>query len=322
MPTRRADSQLVRLKKTIIEQTIARKMSTAQAAGLLRMHPKAFLRLKSRYRKIGEDSLWPKRTGPKTGSREPVNKTPEDVEDMVLMLADSHPFLGPRPLAEKMAVHGFPLDQSTVWRILRRRTDRYARPSKRWKEKPKLYALDEPGIEVQADGNYPFGRARRLVVLDAVDDCSRFLCAEAYEREDIPSMKLFITKLVRESPFRIRSIRLDNKFRGRIMKDFCADLGIHVIFNEPYRPEQNGKIERYHKTFKRECVWRTISFYDPMPTVRYKLALWVKHYNYGRRHTGLGMNSLTPAQKVASVYLARAIHYPHLVTGTLQQYTA
>jgi transposase InsO family protein len=219
-----------------------------------------------------------------------------------------------------MASHGFPLNQSTVWRILRRRTDRYARPSRRWKEDPKLYALEVPGIEVQVDGCFPFGRARRLCVIDAVDDCSRFLCAEAYFGEDMESMKLFIGKLVCESPFRIRSIRLDNKFRGDALRKFCADMGIGVIFNEPYRPEMNGKIERYHKTFKRECVWRTISFHDSMDTVRYKIALWVKYYNNVRRHTGLGMNGLTPAQKVASVYLSRTIYYPQLVTGTLQQY--
>ncbi|MBU1029171.1 hypothetical protein KKE28_03140, partial [Patescibacteria group bacterium] len=46
----------------------------------------------------------------------------------------------------------------------------------------------------------------------------------------------------------------------------------------------------------------------------------VQHYNHERRHTGLSMNKLTPAQKVASVYLSRTVHYPHLVTGTLQQY--
>lgn len=308
------------LKKIIIEQTFERKMTTAQASGLLRMHPKAFLRLKSRYQKEGESALWSKKPGPKPGSREPANKTPEEVEDLVLALADRFPWLGPAPLAEKAAGHGFPMNQSTVWRILRRRTDRYSRPAKRWKEDPKLYALEEPGIEVQTDGCFPFGRARRLCVIDAVDDCSRFLCAEAYEGENLLSMKLFIVKLVRVSPFRIRAIRLDNKFNGREMRNLCADLGIIPIFNEPYNPKQNGKIERYHKTFKRECVWRTISFHDPIETVRYKLALWVQHYNHERRHTGLSMNKLTPAQKVASVYLSRTVHYPHLVTGTLQQY--
>lgn len=308
------------LKKTIIEQAIERKMSTRQASSLLSMHPKAFLRLKGRYREEGESALWPKRPGPKPGSPEPANKTPEGVEDLVLELSRRFPWEGPGPLADRLAGHGFPMNQSTVWRILKRRTDKYARPARRWREDPKLYALEEPGIEVQADGCFPFGRARRLCVIDAVDDCSRFLCAEAYEAEDMESMKLFIVKLLRASPFRIRAIRLDNRFNGRELRGFCADLGVRLIFNEPGCPERNGKVERYHKTFKRECVWRTVSFHDPIETVRYKLALWVQHYNHQRRHTGLGMSGLTPAQKVASVYLSRTIHYPQLVTGTLQQY--
>lgn len=153
-----------------------------------------------------------------------------------------------------------------------------------------------------------------------MDDCSRFLCADAHEGEDMPSMKLLVAKLPRESPFRVRAVRLDNRFNGREMRGFCADLGVGVIFNEPHRPQSNGKIEWHHRTFKRECVWRTVSFRDPIETVRYKPAPRVQHHNHRRRHAGLGMGGLTPAQKVASVRLSRQLHYPHLVTGTLQQY--
>lgn len=321
MRTRRADATLVRLKKVILEEHLARKLSVAQSAGLLGMHPKAFLRLKGRYKLHGMAALWPKKPGPKPHSQAPANRTNTDIEQLVMNLALRYPFLGPIPLAERLAhEHGVHLNQSTVWRILVRRTDRYAPGRKRWKNPAKLYALDAPGIEVQMDACYPFGRARDVAVFDAVDDCSRWGCGDVYEQEDLPSAKSFIRRLVRTAPFRIQAIRLDNRFHGPTLIKFCRHYGIRLIFNEPYHPEQNGKIERYHRTLKREAVWPTMSFFDSIPTLRYKLNLWMYHYNNERPHGGLAMHRMTPVQKLASVYLSKIVFNPQLVTGSLQQY--
>lgn len=318
---RRADSQLVRLKQTVLDEHLARRLSVGQASGLLKMHPKAFLRLKGRYRLNGIDALRPKKPGPKAGKTRSIHRTPDKVEEQVIWLSQTYQYLGPIPLARLMEQkHGVKLHQTTVWRILCRRTDRYEPGKKRWKDPVKLYSLEEPGIEVQMDACFPYGRARDIVFFDAVDDCSRFGCAEAYKGgEDLDSAKNFVRKLVRTSPFRIQSIRLDNRFHGPRMKRFCHYYGIQLIFNEPYHPEQNGKIERYHRTFKQEAVWRTMSFSDPLATIRLKLALWIRHYNFERPHGGFKMNGMTPSQKLISVYVSKVIN-PQPVTVSLQQY--
>ena len=319
--SRRSDAALVRLKQAVLDEHLARKLSVAQAAGLLAMHPKAFLRLKGRYTLCGIAALWPKKPGPKSGSRTSANRTPTETEALVVSISRQHPFAGPIPLAREIArLYGVRLHPTTVWRILCRCSDRYEPTRKRWKHPAKLYALEEPGIEAQMDACYPFGRSRDLAVFDAVDDCSRFLGAQAYAAEDLPSAKTFIRHLVKTSPFRIRALRLDNRFHGPALVAYAARFRIKLIFNEPYHPEQNGKIERYHRTFKREAVWRTFSFYDPMPTIRYKLALWVNHYNHERPHGGLAMHGMTPAEKLASVYLSKSLTYSQAVTGSLQQY--
>lgn len=319
--SRRADSQLVRLKKTVLDEHLDHRMSVGQASGLLGMHPKAFLRLKGRYKREGLPALWPKKPGPKKDGRHSVNRTPEAIEERVICLSRKYPYLGPVPLTRLLEQEeAIRLHSTTVWRILCRRTDRYEPGRKRSKDPVKLYAMEEPGIEVQMDACFPFGRARDLVFFDAVDDCSRHLCAEAYQGgEDADSAKHFIRKLVRTSPFRIRSIRLDNRFNGPTMKRFCRYYGMSLIFNEPYHPEMNGKIERYHRTFKREAVWRTMAFQDSLSVIRYKLALWTKHYNFERPHGGLAMNGMTPVQKLQSVYLSKVIN-PQPVTLSLQQY--
>ena len=320
MHTRRADCQLVRLKQTVLDEHLARRLTVAQASGLLGMHPKAFLRLKGRYKLFGLAALWPKKSGPKAGSKQPTNRTSVLLEDQVIALSREFPYFGPVPLAHELQKVGIHLHSTTVWRILCRRTDRYAPGRKRWRQDPKLYALEEPGIEVQMDACYPFGRARDVAVFDAIDDCSRYGCADVFENEDLPSAKAFIRKLVRTSPFRIRAIRLDNRFRGPRLERFCRYYKIRLIWNEPYHPEQNGKVERYHKTYKREAVWRTMSYQDSLQTLRYKTELWMHHYNYQRPHGGLAMNGMTPAQKLTSVYLSKVLTYSQPVTGSLQQY--
>lgn len=311
---------LVKLKQSVIEQHVARQVPTLQAAKLLAMHPKAFLRLKGRFLIHGVAALIPKKPGPKQGQKV-VNRTKEEVERVVLVLEKHHPLLGPVPLAELLRdLHGITLHPTTIWRILRRSESRYTNHERRWKQKPKLYALEEPGAEVQMDACFPFGRSKKLAVFDAVDDCSRFLTAKTYEREDYPSAKDFLCHLVKTAPFPIQSVRLDNRFRGARLKKVAEKLGVSLIFNEPYHPEQNGKVERYHRTFRREAVYKTIGFQDSPEETAYKLSLWVNHYNHVRRHGGLGMQRMTPAQKLGAVYLAKSLTFPQPVTRTLQQY--
>ena len=97
-------------------------------------------------------------------------------------------------------------------------------------------------------------------------------------------------ELIEKTPFRIRSVRVDNKF-GKKFKEFCASIGIAVITNDPYSPEQNGKIERWHKTEKQECIYKYCKFTDSLDQINYQLQLYLHYYNYQRRHSGFWYES-------------------------------
>lgn len=265
----------------------------------------------------------PEKPGPK--SVENIhNKTPERIEDIVKNLAIKRPDLGPLPLSEELLdKYGIDLEQTTVWRILTRKKVRYTREYKRWKqEKPKLYCLDTPGLELQMDACFPFGRSRRIASFDAIDDCSRYVYAKIYEREDDDSAIDFVKNLVKNVPFRIERIRIDNRY-GKRFKDYCESIGIGLIINDPYQPKQNGKIERYHRTVKNEFFWKYCSFHDDIELLQYKYNQWLNYYNTKRRHGGYGMNRMTPYQKIASTLFLSLnnINYPQNVTLTMQQYT-
>ena len=279
---RNTQGELIAMKKNILDACIEKNIKCKDGAKFLQMHAKAFSRLKARYIREGESALIPKKTGPKRFT--PQNKTPEETEDLVVEIATRHPDLGPVPLVDELFEnHQVKLDQTTIWRILKRRKARYTTEYKRWKQEPKLYCLDVPGEELQLDGCYPFGRSRKIVHFDAIDDCSRFVFGRLYDRETAQNAIDFVKHLIKNVPFRIQRIRVDNRY-GKELVEFCNSLGIEVITNEPYTPKQNGKIERFHKTLKREFYWKYCSYHDSKMTMQFRYNLWQHHYNAKRKH--------------------------------------
>jgi hypothetical protein len=314
--------QLLAMKKNILESCFKKEMKWKDGAALLGMHAKALSRLKKRYLAEGEVALTGRKPGPKSGRC--WNRTPEDWEDKVVHLAKNFPGLGPIDLADKMGdLYGMDIEQTTVWRILTRRKVRYSTGYSRWKPEPKLYCLDRPGQELQMDACYPFGRSRPVASFDAIDDCSRLVFGKAYQHEDAASAIAFVSELLTRVPFVITKIRVDNRY-GKAFKAFVESLGIELHENDPYTPEQNGKIERFHKTLKNEFYFQQTSFADTLDEINYKYGLWLHYYNYERKHQGYGMNRLTPAQKLTMTYLKQfandAVCEPQKVTLMLQQY--
>ena len=325
MPFRRnTQEELIAMKKTILDRCINKELKCKDGAQLLQMHEKSFSRLKRRYLAKGESALMPEKPGPKPGS--PANKTPEWIEDLVVKLSWENRDLGPINLKEELTdQYGIILDQVTVYRILKRKRVRYFREyAPVEKQEPKLYCLDSPGLELQLDGCYPYGRSRKLVAFSAIDDCSRYVFGQCYDRETALNAIKFVSELIKRVPFKIQAIRVDNRY-GKLFKQYCENiLGIEVIENDAYTPKQNGKIERYNRTLKYKFFWKYCSFYDSTDVLNYKYALWLNYYNYERRHGGYKMNRMTPAQKIAATLLFETsntlIHYPQKVTGILQQY--
>lgn len=96
--------------------------------------------------------------------------------------------------------------------------------------------------------------------------------------------------LPRESGVTVRS---DNGlvFVSRLYRRMLKSYGLQQEFIHPHTPEQNGVVEAYHKTFKRECVWQNrFATLDEATSV---ISAWIEHYNTQRPHSSLGY--LTPA---------------------------
>lgn len=290
------------MKVQIVEQILRKEMKVTAAARALGKSRQILHRWIYLYEEFGAEALYPKKPGPKDGTA--WNRTEEDKEDIVLMLAEEFPFEGPIPLARKYTEKtGESLDSVTAWRILRRRGHRYERPATIPRKKPILYAKSFPGEEIQMDTFYPFGRSRKLVSFDAIDDCSRWPESKLYEDRTEENAIRFLHYIVSRIPFTIRVIRTDRgKEFSKKFTEACRRLGIEHIRNRGYSPENNGKIERWHRTLREDLVRPYFQFKAPIPELQYLLTQWLNVFRFKRPHTGLGMNGKTPVERLISHY--------------------
>ena len=92
--------------------------------------------------------------------------------------------------------------------------------------------------------------------------------------------------------FNARGVQIDrvlsdngSAYKSRLWHSTCAELGITVKKTRPYRPQTNGKLERFHRTMAAWCFDR---FYPTEAARRTALPAWLHHYNHHRPHTAIG----------------------------------
>ncbi|WIX82278.1 IS481 family transposase [Amycolatopsis carbonis] len=75
-------------------------------------------------------------------------------------------------------------------------------------------------------------------------------------------------------------------YRSHAWHQACAELGITPKHTRPYRPQTNGKIERFHRTLA--DGWAYARFYTRDQQRRAALPGWLHFYNHHRPHSALG----------------------------------
>lgn len=84
------------------------------------------------------------------------------------------------------------------------------------------------------------------------------------------------------------------QFIANDFKHFIRQCGMQHVRTSPYYPQSNGKIERWHKTLKEECI-RPGTPLSPTDARRLVTA-FVDQYNHHRLHSAIGY--ITPADKL------------------------
>ena len=233
-------------------------------------------------------------------SRRPLNspsKTPQQMEQAVLMVRQQHPAWGGRKIKrrlENVGYQGVPAP-STITAILKR-GDRITKEEAR-KHKPFVrFQRSAPNELWQMDfkGHLPSpeGRCHPFTLLD---DYSRYAIAlRACEDETAETVKGCLTETFRQYglPYQIL---MDNgspwgSDREHIytpLTVWLIRLGILVTHSRPLHPQTLGKDERFHRTLKAELLGEGIPW--KRAECQRRFDGWRMVYNFERPHEALNM---------------------------------
>ena len=136
----------------------------------------------------------------------------------------------------------------------------------------------------------------------AVDDRSRIAYVEAHRDERKDTAAGFIQRAVdwfADLGIVVERVMTDNGscYRSRVFRDTLAARGIRHKRTRPYRPQTNGKVERFNLTLKLE--WAYAKTYDSNQARLDDLITWVHWYNHHRGH--MAHNGGAPMSSVNNV---------------------
>jgi hypothetical protein len=130
-----------------------------------------------------------------------------------------------------------------------------------------------------------------------LDGCSRFIVHwEIRERMLESDIEIIIERAKEKFPSARPRIISDNgpQFIAKDFKEFIRLSGMTHVRTAPYYPQSNGKLERFHKTLKGECIRPKTPL--SLDDARRLVAEYVEHYNTVRLHSSIGF--IAPADKL------------------------
>ena len=130
-----------------------------------------------------------------------------------------------------------------------------------------------------------------------LDGCSRFTVHwELRESMTEADVEQIVQRAREQCPGVTPRIISDNgpQFIARDFKEFIRLCGMTPVKTSPYYPQSNGKIERWHRILKEECI-RPGTPLTPEDARRI-VGKFVAHYNTIRLHSAIGY--LTPKDKL------------------------
>jgi transposase InsO family protein len=292
-------------RRELVHDMIDQQLTVTQAAAAYGVTPPTVRKWLGRYLAAGEAGLQDRSSRPQRSPRaitEAAALTVVELRRRRLTQAHIADYLG--------------LSRSTVGRVLQRAG------LSRWRDleptPPVLrYEREQPGELIHLDTK-KLGRIERMshritgdrrdsvdgagweFLFVAVDDHARIGFTELLPDERQDSAIHFLQRTVdyfQSHGVMVQGVLTDNGsvFRSHRFRAACQELNLKQRFTRAYRPQTNGKAERFIQSALRE--WACGIPYHHSRERAAMLARWIHHYNWHRPHHGIG--GLPPMSRLA-----------------------
>ena len=284
-----------------------------RAAERFQVSPTTAQRWADRYRALGEAGMADHSSRPRTSPR----RTPTRTERRIIKVRVLRRW-GPARIAYLLR-----LTPSTVHRVLTRyKLARLAHLDRATGRVIRRYERSVPGELVHVDikklGNIPDGGGHKTLgrqagrktrsgagysyLHNAVDNHSRLAYSEILADEKKETATNFWTRaqaFFTQAGITVERVLTDNGscYRSRDWRDLLTTAGITHKRTRPYRPQTNGKVERFNRTLLDE--WAYARPYQSEQERRDAFPQWLHTYNHHRGHTAL--KGQPPASRVPNL---------------------
>ena len=225
-------------------------------------------------------------------------KDDSQVIDALQKLSSDHPTYGFRKLFAYLRRDGREWNHKKVYRVYRElKMNRRRKGKRRLPARIKQPLAQPPGINESWSMDFMSDSlvdGRKIRTLNIIDDCNREALAIEVDTSISAKRVIRVLKWLIAWRGKPKVIRVDNgpEFTSKDFELWCREQGIVIQYIQPGRPMQNGFIERFNGSYRREVLDAYVFF--ELYEVRKLTAEWIEEYNYRRPHEGL--NNATPKE--------------------------
>uniref|UniRef100_A0A7V3N4Z5 Transposase n=1 Tax=candidate division CPR3 bacterium TaxID=2268181 RepID=A0A7V3N4Z5_UNCC3 len=192
-----------------------------------------------------------------------------------------------------------PCSPKTIYNWWKRRNSIVTR-HRRKRSKSKLFnRASVPGELIQIDTKF---LPKKKFQYTAIDVVSKWRYLKVYPKLTQENTINFVKDLLIEAKKKGITIKLiqsdnDHEFQTKF-EEYLKSSNISIQHTWIHTPDQNGVVERSHRTDEEEFYQETEIDYSDLEDINNKLKLWLEYYNTKRLHFSL--NYLTPEEYLVS----------------------
>jgi transposase InsO family protein len=260
---------------------------------------RSFLKYYNRYKQSGDDNdLLPRKRGPKWKTRRPLPYIENQVKELRLRGMNRYEIYS----VLKPKLKNWTPSPSGNYNIFKRHGLNRLQP--KMKENKRKIIKKQAGELAHVDCHYlskcvirDENKRRYLVCI--IDSCTRIAWAEVVE--DLKAITVMFAGLksfnilADHYQIKFKEVLTDNgpevgtkeskKKSEHPFERMLIELGIKHRYTRPYRPQTNGKVERFWRTLEEDLLQETT--FDSLEELKEELLQYLYYYNHERPHQSL-----------------------------------